>query len=402
MYETSRNLPIADVHPNPMHYREVKPEDVETLAASIAVVGQLEPVTVFRDGEIYVVDSGHHRLAAMQKLGLTDIKAIVLDDIDEATSASVMVASNMHFPESALERSRGTQLMIATGVRPEDAAALIGEDADTVKRVAHGMGIAKDYAEDMSLERIAVLDEFEGDDEAVGKLLTAPEAQWRHIYDDLRRAKNRAVQIEAARAIITEAGCEIIEAIDHSKYEWLDGKDEAPEGAQYGFVNVSYTNVWISWWTDAGEEVVDPEEQARIEQQAIIANALADAAALRFEYMAYHLIERKYATSSELVDLAQRLWDEGSLSASVKSTDAHFSEVLGFIPKVYASLLSSLERQCGRLLGVNSDYFIREGGRTALDYFDALKSTGYRMSFAEAGALERLAEAVERIEGDAE
>ena len=113
MTETT-TIRIEDVYPHPQHYREVRPENVTLLAANIGVIGQLEPIRVWQDGDVYIVDAGHHRLEAMKTLGRETIEAIVIPADDPAA----MVASNLHFEETELERSRGTQLLLTTGVKP--------------------------------------------------------------------------------------------------------------------------------------------------------------------------------------------------------------------------------------------------------------------------------------------
>ena len=227
MENTITILSTADVYPNPRHYREVTDASVKMLAASIAVAGQTDPITVFRDGEdAYIVDSGHHRLAAMKSLGIETIRAIVLTDLDDKRAAEIMVASNMHFPVTDVEASRGTQMMLATGVRPVDAAAVSGVSQDLVSRASRGLALAADYAEDMSLERLAVLPEFEGDAEAVKTLLTCYEKDWPSVYAQLARSKNlrekltRVVAPEPFDTDCGEAWCSLIDPdIDNVVFE---------------------------------------------------------------------------------------------------------------------------------------------------------------------------------------
>lgn len=172
----SELLPVEDVYPNPRHYRDINPEYVQLLAASIEVVGQLEPIRVWRDGNIFIVDAGHHRLAAAKHLGMSTIRAEIAEADDMA-----MVGSNLHAPESELEKSRGTQLLLATGVAPETAAAVVGADPLTVTRASIGYKLVGDpvAAEDMSLDRLATIEEFRDDPDVVEMLTNAAESEWR-------------------------------------------------------------------------------------------------------------------------------------------------------------------------------------------------------------------------------
>jgi ParB-like chromosome segregation protein Spo0J len=194
-------IPVEDTYPNPRHYREVRPEAVKLLADSIAAAGQLEPIRVWRDGNLYIVDSGHHRLEAVKSLGLSTIDAVICEPDDLA-----MVGSNLHAIETEIERSRGTQLLLATGVAPETAAAVVGADALTVARAAKGFARVADpvAAEDMSLDRLATIEEFRDDPEVVEMLTNASEKEWRGKL----------------RALITERKPEAVVEQAHYSFTW--------------------------------------------------------------------------------------------------------------------------------------------------------------------------------------
>jgi ParB/RepB/Spo0J family partition protein len=55
--------------------RELASEDVDALAGSIALLGQITPAIVRPDGDGYVLVAGHKRYAALQKLGHAEIRA---------------------------------------------------------------------------------------------------------------------------------------------------------------------------------------------------------------------------------------------------------------------------------------------------------------------------------------
>jgi ParB-like chromosome segregation protein Spo0J len=57
--------------------RELAGEDVDALAGSIALLGQITPAIVRPDGDGYVLVAGHKRYAALAKLGRTEIRAEV-------------------------------------------------------------------------------------------------------------------------------------------------------------------------------------------------------------------------------------------------------------------------------------------------------------------------------------
>jgi ParB family chromosome partitioning protein len=55
--------------------RELASEDVDALAGSIALLGQITPAIVRPDDNGYVLVAGHKRYAALAKLGHTHIRA---------------------------------------------------------------------------------------------------------------------------------------------------------------------------------------------------------------------------------------------------------------------------------------------------------------------------------------
>jgi hypothetical protein len=57
--------------------RELAGEDVDALAGSIALLGQITPAIVRPDGDGYVLVAGHKRYAALAKLGYAEIRAEV-------------------------------------------------------------------------------------------------------------------------------------------------------------------------------------------------------------------------------------------------------------------------------------------------------------------------------------
>jgi ParB-like chromosome segregation protein Spo0J len=366
MTETT-TIRIEDVYPHPQHYREVRPENVTLLAANIGVIGQLEPIRVWQDGDVYIVDAGHHRLEAMKTLGRETIEAIVIPADDPAA----MVAGNLHFEESELERSRGTQLLLTTGVKPEDAAALVGRDAGLVARAARGYKRGNDAtaAEDMTLDRLAAIADVEDDEEAVRKLLVAAEGEWRSIYNAITTEKRLAADIIAKTAIAVAAGCTLIEQVDFKTMQYLNRSNEAPEGAKWAQVRPIYWsgNAEIQWYGDITEAITPVETEAQAkkrEAREAEARALDEAHAARVNFIApnieMHYRLRKVAAAQVELDPE---WSDVGDSATARFT---------------AYFLSELEDEMEDLLREpDNDWQLREYGPRVDDYLKALAADGY-------------------------
>lgn len=91
-------IPIANIHPfedNP--YQVQGNEEMQFLCESIRENGVLSPLLVRKIGaaEEYEVISGHRRLYAAHKLGLTE-HPTVTTDLDRSAAAIALVDSNLH------------------------------------------------------------------------------------------------------------------------------------------------------------------------------------------------------------------------------------------------------------------------------------------------------------------
>lgn len=90
-------IPITNIHPfkdNPYHVQDN--EEMQSLCESIRENGILSPLLVRQvSAEEYEVISGHRRLYAAQKLGLTELPTVTTD-LDRSAAAIALVDSNLH------------------------------------------------------------------------------------------------------------------------------------------------------------------------------------------------------------------------------------------------------------------------------------------------------------------
>ena len=139
---TVTNLPIAalrsfDGHP----YKVVDNEEMESLVGSIYTQGILTPITVcpLDNGE-YEVISGHRRLFACQKLGMTSIPAIV-KELSREEAIVAMVDANLHrdhiLPsEKAFAYKMKLDAIKRQGERTDLTSAQIGQRLTSVEKIA--------------------------------------------------------------------------------------------------------------------------------------------------------------------------------------------------------------------------------------------------------------------------
>ena len=99
MKNTKKNIPIYQLHPFENHpYKVQDNEEMERLTESISKHGVVAPIIVRpleNTTEEYEIISGHRRVMACQKVGITEIPALIVS-LDRDAAAIVLVDSNLH------------------------------------------------------------------------------------------------------------------------------------------------------------------------------------------------------------------------------------------------------------------------------------------------------------------
>ena len=99
MKNTKKNICIPKLHPFKNHpYKVQDNEEMETLAESIKMHGIVSPIIVRpleNTTDEYEIISGHRRVMACRKAGITEVPALVVS-LDRDAAAIVLVDSNLH------------------------------------------------------------------------------------------------------------------------------------------------------------------------------------------------------------------------------------------------------------------------------------------------------------------
>lgn len=104
--------------------RALAGEDVDALAASIQLLGQITPIIVHPDDTGYVLVAGHKRYAALQKLGHTEIRAEIR--YAEAAASERAAENIVRTQLTAYEEAQAVSAMLKAGLTPEGAAQALG------------------------------------------------------------------------------------------------------------------------------------------------------------------------------------------------------------------------------------------------------------------------------------
>ena len=143
-------IPVEKLHPFEGHpYKVLDNEEMEALAESIHTEGILSPLIVrpLADTDEYEVISGHRRLHAAQRAGLSEIPAFVYE-ISREEAAIMLVDSNLHrehiLPsEKAFAYKMKMEAMSRQGQRTDITSNQVGRKLETAEIIGNTSGESK-------------------------------------------------------------------------------------------------------------------------------------------------------------------------------------------------------------------------------------------------------------------
>ena len=219
---------------------DLSPEFVE----SIAVNGVLVALRITPDGDGFRVIDGGRRLAGALKAGVTEVPCDLVSDRagDEAGQYLDMINMNRHRnPLTPLEeagalfaaREAGatkTRLRKAAGLTSAtvNGALAAARLSDETRATVEGLG------EQLSLDELAVLAEFDGDPDAIARLTVAASCGiLEHEAELLRQARAEQAEHQRIRGELEGAGFAITEILPaNGQYLTMlcqDGDDLTPD-----------------------------------------------------------------------------------------------------------------------------------------------------------------------------
>jgi len=131
-----RRIPIGQIRPNPYQPRkEFRPEDLADLESSLRVSGLLQPISVrpAATGSGFELIAGERRLRAAQRVGWTEIDAVI-KTIDDQDLLSLALVENLQRADlNPIEEAEGYQRLIADfALTQQEVAVAVGKDRSTV------------------------------------------------------------------------------------------------------------------------------------------------------------------------------------------------------------------------------------------------------------------------------
>ncbi len=151
MNQTQKMISIGKLHPFENHpYKVQDNEEMELLAESIRQNGLLAPVLVRpleNTTDEYEIISGHRRIMASQKAGLTEVPAFVVS-LNRNSAAIALVDSNLHrehiLPsEKAFAYKMKLDAMKRQGLRTDLTSTQVGRKLETAEIIGEETGESK-------------------------------------------------------------------------------------------------------------------------------------------------------------------------------------------------------------------------------------------------------------------
>lgn len=389
--QSLEEVAICDVYPyeradgEPMNPRDFttreSAEHIAGLAAQFKAnrlnPGQpvMKPI-LYKEGGIYWIIDGECRVRAMRAIGTERFLAEVYDDLDDAE-----------------EKSRGVQTMLALDIPDEEVAVAARTDAGTVAKARRAARRVQDAAYDMTLDRLAAIAEFEGDDEAVAELRDCKQSEWQRVYAGLKaEAEQRRNRAEVV-AVLADAGVEFVDECPEGFAACRTFSDYRPDLAALDAYVVDNAGAGLlAEETPFGvtllapvAEGADEAAQAAAQRKADFQAAYEDGAKARREWLAAHAGDLKSMRRTALA-LTAFAMEAGAvesfeelLGRPIDRTPTELAVAMGW----RAAWNMSDWTAWSLMEGGSSVYFNRATVENVTIIYEAMKADGYEPNAAE-------------------
>ena len=143
-------LPLHKVEPNPNQpRRDFDPEELQSLADSIALHGVMQPLTVREMGNgYYQIIAGERRWRAARMAELREIPAVIIQADDKKVMELALIENLQRQDLNPVEEALGYQtLMNEYGLTQEETAARVGKSRPVVANMLRLLSLCDDALE---------------------------------------------------------------------------------------------------------------------------------------------------------------------------------------------------------------------------------------------------------------
>ena len=145
-----QQLPLHKVEPNPNQpRRDFDPEELQSLADSIALHGVMQPLTVREMGNgYYQIIAGERRWRAARMAELREIPAVIIQADDKKVMELALIENLQRQDLNPVEEALGYQtLMHEYGLTQEETAARVGKSRPVVANMLRLLNLCEDALE---------------------------------------------------------------------------------------------------------------------------------------------------------------------------------------------------------------------------------------------------------------
>lgn len=140
-------LSVQKIEPNPFQPRKnFDPEELQTLADSIAKYGVIQPLTVRAlDNGYYQIIAGERRWRAARMAGLDEIPAVIVEADDQTTAELALIENLQRQDLDPVEEAQGyKRLLDEYGLTQEQIAEAVGKSRPAVANALRLLGLPED------------------------------------------------------------------------------------------------------------------------------------------------------------------------------------------------------------------------------------------------------------------
>lgn len=158
-------LEISKVYPNPNQPRKTF-EDIEALASTIEEHGLLQPITVVKKDDKYMIISGERRYKAHLHNEAKTIKAYILDTTDEKVEELTLIENIQRNDLTDFETSKHIVRLWETGryEKKSDLAKKLGKSDSYISKAFSSLKLDDEILEDIEANKkdipLSVMDEI--------------------------------------------------------------------------------------------------------------------------------------------------------------------------------------------------------------------------------------------------
>lgn len=230
--------PIRDEYGNEYTSRDYSTKAnkayVQELADSMRAKGEPdEPITLIQDGGIYYIKAGRSRYEAMKLLGTEKCQAIIDEDDTIQSVLETVIRTDTKKKYEDVEKSRYVQQLAMFG-DDEYVSEVTGIEPEKVAKIRRARVVVDEAGDDMTIDRLFLIDEFSDDPEAVKQLTNCKESEAAAVAMRLRSLRDQKARQAEFVAALSLCGVPVVrdrQGVQGFVYYVLAPKPE--EVAQY-------------------------------------------------------------------------------------------------------------------------------------------------------------------------